>query len=223
MYEGYAAERGWQSRELHANENNRGGYRNVLLEIRGAGAYGRLKHEAGVHRLVRISPYDSAARRHTSFCSVWVYPVVDDNIEIEVQDKDIRIDTYRSSGAGGQHVNKTDSAVRMTHIPTGVVVACQSERSQLKNRALAMSVMRSRLYQAQQEKLAKERDDARSSQVGTADRSEKIRTYNFPQDRITDHRMNLNFSNIPAVMEGEFGDIVEAMQKWEEDEALKQL
>ncbi len=222
MYLKYAESKGWKTELIDSSTSDSGGVKEASARIEGEGVYGALKFESGVHRVQRIPQTEAKGRVHTSTTTVAILPEAEE-VDIVINPSDLRIDTYRAGGAGGQHVNKTDSAVRMTHIPTGVVVACQSERSQLKNRALAMSVMRSRLYQAQQEKLAKERDDARSSQVGTADRSEKIRTYNFPQDRITDHRMNLNFSNIPAVMEGEFGDIVEAMQKWEEDEALKQL
>jgi peptide chain release factor 1 len=222
MYLKYAESKGWKTVLIDSSTSDSGGVKEASARIEGEGVYGALKWESGVHRVQRIPQTEAKGRVHTSTTTVAILPEAEE-VDIVILPSDLRIDTYRAGGAGGQHVNKTDSAVRMTHIPTGVVVACQSERSQLKNRALAMSVMRSRLYQAQQEKLAKERDDARSSQVGTADRSEKIRTYNFPQDRITDHRMNLNFSNIPAVMEGEFGDIVEAMQKWEEEEALKQL
>ncbi len=222
MYLKFAESRGWKAELIDTSAADAGGIKEASARIEGDGVYGDMKFESGVHRVQRIPKTEAKGRVHTSTTTVAILPEAEE-VDIVINPNDLRIDTYRSGGAGGQHVNKTDSAVRITHIPSGVVVACQSERSQLKNRTLAMSILRSRLYQSQQEKLAKERDDARSSQVGSADRSEKIRTYNFPQDRITDHRINQNFSNIPAVMEGEMSDIVEAMRKWEEDEALKRL
>jgi peptide chain release factor 1 len=176
----------------------------------------------GVHRVQRIPATENKGRVHTSTTTVAILPEAEE-VDMEVRNEDLRIDTYRAGGAGGQHVNKTESAVRLTHIPTGVVVACQTERSQIKNRALAMSLLRSRLYAAEQERLAKERGDMRAGQVGSGDRSEKIRTYNFPQDRITDHRINQNFSNIPKVMEGELDDIIGALKIYQEEELLKKL
>ena len=222
MYLRYAEERGWKTELLDTSAADSGGVKEASARIEGDGVYGDLKFESGVHRVQRIPATEAKGRVHTSTTTVAILPEAEE-VDIEIRPSDLRIDTYRSGGAGGQHVNKTDSAVRITHLPTGVVVASQSERSQLKNRALAMSVLRSRLYAAQQEKLAKERGDLRAGQIGSGDRSEKIRTYNFPQDRVTDHRMNENFSNIPAIMEGDMGGIVEALKKWEEDELLKKL
>ncbi len=222
MYLRYAEERGWKSELLDMSSADAGGIKEASARIEGLGAYGELKYESGVHRVQRIPATEAKGRIHTSTTTVAILPEAEE-VDLEIRAQDLKIDTYRSGGAGGQHVNKTDSAVRITHMPTGVVVACQSERSQQKNRILAMSVLRSRLYAAEQERIAKERTDMRAGQVGTADRSEKIRTYNFPQDRITDHRINENFSNIPAVMQGALGPIVAATRKWEEEEALKLL
>lgn len=222
MYLKYAEIRGWKTELLDMSQADAGGVKEASARIEGTGVYGELKFESGVHRVQRIPATENKGRVHTSTTTVAILPEAEE-VDITVRNEDLRIDTYRSGGAGGQHVNKTESAIRITHIPSGVVVACQTERSQLKNRALAMSLLRSRLYAAEQERLAKERTDLRSGQVGTADRSEKIRTYNFPQDRITDHRANVNFSNIPSVMLGKLDPIVEAMKKWEEDEMLRQL
>lgn len=222
MYLKYAEMRGWKSELMDVSNADAGGVKEASARIEGTGVYGDLKFESGVHRVQRIPETEAKGRVHTSTTTIAILPEAEE-VDLEVRTQDLKIDTYRSGGAGGQHVNKTDSAVRITHMPTGVVVACQSERSQQKNRVLAMTLLRSRLYAAEQERLAKERTDLRSGQVGTGDRSEKIRTYNFPQDRITDHRANINFSNIPAVMLGKLDDIVAAMKKWEEDELLKTL
>ncbi|MBP7114303.1 MAG: peptide chain release factor 1 [Candidatus Peribacteraceae bacterium] len=220
MYLKYAEMRGWKSELMDVSDADAGGVKEASARIEGVGVYGDLKFESGVHRVQRIPETEAKGRVHTSTTTIAILPEAEE-VDLEVRTQDLKIDTYRSGGAGGQHVNKTDSAVRITHLPTGVVVACQTERSQQKNRVLAMTLLRSRLYAAEQERLAKERTDLRAGQVGTGDRSEKIRTYNFPQDRITDHRANINFSNIPAVMLGKLDDIVAAMKKWEEDELLK--
>lgn len=222
MYLKYAETRGWKTEVMDISHADAGGVKEASARIEGSGVYGELKFESGVHRVQRIPATEAKGRVHTSTTTVAILPEAED-VDIEVRPQDLKIDTYRSGGAGGQHVNKTESAIRITHIPSGVVVTCQAERSQLKNRVLAMSLLRSRLYAAEQERLAKERTDLRSGQVGTGDRSEKVRTYNFPQDRVTDHRANINFSNIPAIMLGKLDDIVAAMKAWEEDELLKQL
>ncbi len=180
--------------------------------MKGHNAYGWLKSEDGVHRLVRISPFDSNARRHTSFASITVYPVIDDRIVIDIKEADVRTDTMRSGGAGGQHVNKTESAVRVTHIPSGIAIVVQEERSQHRNRAKAMALLRTRLYDAERQKRDAERAAERRGQVGTGDRSERIRTYNFPQARVTDHRINLTLYKLPQVIEGEaLGEIIDAL------------
>ncbi len=222
MYLKYAEIRGWKTERLDVSQADAGGIKEASARIEGTGAYGELKFESGVHRVQRIPTTENKGRVHTSTTTVAILPEAEE-VDIHVRTEDLKIDTYRSGGAGGQHVNKTESAIRITHLPTGVVVTCQSERSQIKNRALAMSLLRSRLYAAEQERKAKERTDLRAGQVGSGDRSEKIRTYNFPQDRVTDHRANENFSNIPAIMLGKLDAIVEAMKKWEESELLKQL
>jgi peptide chain release factor 1 len=222
MYLRYAEQRGFTSELLSTSEADAGGVKEASARIEGDGAYGDLKWESGVHRVQRIPETEAKGRIHTSTTTVAILPEAGE-VDILVRPEDLKIDTYRSGGAGGQHVNKTESAVRITHLPTGVVVACQSERSQIKNRALAMSVLRSRLFAAEKEKQERERTNLRSGQVGSADRSEKIRTYNFPQDRITDHRINKNFSNIQSVMQGNIGGIIEALHTWEEEQRLKAL
>src|SRR5712691_6545828 len=203
-------------------EGEGAGIKSVTFEVNGENAYGLLQSEVGVHRLVRISPFDANARRHTSFASVFVYPQIDDEITIDIRPDDLRIDTFRSGGAGGQHVNRTDSAVRMTHLPTNIVVQCQNERSQHKNRASAMKVLRSRMLdlEMQKQKDAIARD--RKSQVGTGERSEKIRTYNFPQNRVTDHRVNLTIHRLPAILEGDLDPLIEPIVAHYQAEALKE-
>jgi peptide chain release factor 1 len=201
MYQRYAQLHGWRVEVDSISEGEVGGYKEIIASITGDGVFGRLKFESGVHRVQRVPDTEAQGRIHTSAATVAVLPEVED-VEIEINDADLRIDTYRSSGAGGQHVNKTDSAVRITHLPTGVVVT-SSEKSQHQNRARAMKVLKARLYDMQREALDTARADSRKSQVGSGDRSERIRTYNFPQGRVTDHRINLTLYNLPKVMEGE--------------------
>ena len=184
-------------------------------------AYGWLKRESGIHRLVRISPFDSNKRRHTSFASVWIYPEIDDKIEVLINDSDLKIDTYRASGAGGQHVNTTDSAVRITHIPSGVVAQCQDEKSQHKNKAKALTVLRSRIFENERLKKESERALERKSQVGSGDRSERIRTYNFPQGRVTDHRISLTLYKLEQILNGEA--LYEIMSALKTDDNMKKL
>jgi peptide chain release factor 1 len=206
MYQRYAQLRGWRVEIDSVSEGEVGGYKEIIASITGDGVFGRLKFESGVHRVQRVPDTEAQGRIHTSAATVAVLPEVED-VEIEINDADLRIDTYRASGAGGQHVNKTDSAVRITHLPTGIVVT-SSEKSQHQNRARAMKVLKARLYDVQREALDTARADSRKSQVGSGDRSERIRTYNYPQGRVTDHRINLTLYNLPKIMEGEALDDV---------------
>ena len=210
MYQRYAALRGWRVEIDDVSEGEAGGYKEIVASVTGDGVFGRLKFESGVHRVQRVPATETQGRIHTSAATVAVLPAPED-VEIEVKDTDIRIDTYRSSGAGGQHVNKTDSAVRITHLPTGIVVT-SSEKSQHQNRAKAMKVLKARLYDAQRGALDAERAASRKEQVGSGDRSERIRTYNFPQGRVTDHRINLTLYNLPKVLEGDgLDELIEAL------------
>ncbi len=221
MYLRFAEEKGWTAELIDKADADGGGVKEVIMKISGSDVYGYLKFEAGVHRVQRIPATENKGRVHTSAASVAVLPEAEET-DIVIRPEDLRIDTYRSGGAGGQHVNKTDSAVRITHIPTGVVVSSQNERSQLKNKMYCMSVLRTRLFAAQEEKRASELGNLRSSQIGTGDRSEKIRTYNFPQDRLTDHRINQSFHNLPGIMEGNIGEIIDALRAFETEQLLKE-
>ena len=210
MYQRYAQSRGWRVEIDSMSEGEVGGYKEIIASISGEGVFGRLKFESGVHRVQRVPETEAGGRIHTSAATVAVLPEPED-VNIEIRDQDLRIDTYRSSGAGGQHVNKTDSAVRITHLPTGIVVT-SSEKSQHQNRARAMKVLQARLYEMQREQLDTARAESRKTQVGSGDRSERIRTYNFPQGRVTDHRINLTLYNLPKIMEGEaLDDVIEPL------------
>ena len=217
-YQKYAALRGWRFEVLEFNETELGGLKEGIAEITGRNVFARLKYESGVHRVQRVPTTETQGRIHTSTVTVAVLPEAEE-VDVQVNESDLRIDVYRASGAGGQHVNKTESAVRITHLPTGVVVAMQEERSQHKNRAKAMKILRSRLYEAQRSALHTTRSADRRSQVGTGDRSERIRTYNFPQGRVSDHRINLTSHKIDRVMQGEFDEFVDALT--EEDQAAR--
>jgi peptide chain release factor 1 len=209
MYQRYAQSRNWKVEVDSVSEGDAGGYKEIIASVTGDGVFGRLKFESGVHRVQRVPATEAGGRIHTSAATVAVLPEPED-VEIEVEDKDIRIDTYRSSGAGGQHVNKTDSAVRITHLPTGIVVT-SSEKSQHQNRAKAMKVLKARLYDQQRQALDDARAENRKSQVGSGDRSERIRTYNFPQGRVSDHRINLTVYNLPEVLEGDLDEVLDAL------------
>ncbi len=210
MYVKYAEKNRWKTEEIEANETELGGIKEVVFSITGKSSYSKLKFESGVHRVQRVPETESQGRVHTSTVTVAVLPEATD-VEVHIDEKDLRIDTLRSSGAGGQHVNKTESCIRMTHIPTGIVVLCQDERSQTKNREKAMKVLKSRLYDYYQSQADKEYSENRRSQVGTGDRSERIRTYNFPQGRVTDHRIGLTLYSIDTFMLGDIDEMVEAL------------
>ena len=209
MYERYAAAHGWNIEIMSASEGDAGGYKEIIAEVKGRGVFSKLKFESGVHRVQRVPETEAGGRIHTSAATVAVLPKAEE-VDIEIRSEDIRVDTMRASGAGGQHVNTTDSAVRITHVPTGIVVV-QAEKSQHQNRARAMEILRTRLFDAERQKAAEERSEARRLQVGSGDRSERIRTYNFPQGRVTDHRINLTLYKLDRVMEGELDEIVDAL------------
>ena len=210
MYTRYASTKGWHTEVMNSNETGIGGFKEIIFEVKGKGVYSRLKFESGVHRVQRVPVTESSGRIHTSTATVAVLPEAEE-VEIAIDPGDLRIDTFRASGAGGQHVNKVESAVRITHLPTGIVVTCQDERSQIKNRAKAMAVLRARLLDIERQQHFQEVTDARRSQVGTGDRSEKIRTYNYPQGRISDHRIGLTVHNLENVLEGDLDNIIDAV------------
>ncbi|WP_336055489.1 peptide chain release factor 1 [Nitratireductor sp. CH_MIT9313-5] len=209
MYERYASEQGWKVEVVSASEGEAGGFKEIIATVAGRGVFSRMKFESGVHRVQRVPATEAQGRIHTSAATVAVLPEAED-IDIDIRPEDIRIDTMRASGAGGQHVNTTDSAVRITHIPTGIVVV-QAEKSQHQNRARAMQILRARLFDAERSKAADERSEARRLQVGTGDRSERIRTYNFPQGRVTDHRINLTLYKLDRVMEGDLDEVIDGL------------
>jgi len=218
MYSRYADSKGWKVEIISANEGEHGGYREIISRIEGAGAYARLKFESGTHRVQRVPATESQGRVHTSACTVAVLPEADDVTEYAIDPSDLRIDTFRASGAGGQHVNTTDSAIRITHLPTGVVVECQDERSQHKNKAKALNLLRSRLLEAERQKIHDEQSKNRKLQVGSGDRSQRIRTYNYPQGRLTDHRINLTLYKLPEILQGQLDTVIEPlMQKHQAD------
>jgi peptide chain release factor 1 len=222
MYARYAERQRWKVEIIAASGSEAGGFKEIITEVRGDGAYSRLKFESGVHRVQRVPTTEAQGRIHTSTATVSVLPEADE-VEIQIDEKDLRVDVYRSSGPGGQSVNTTDSAVRVTHLPTGMVVAIQDEKSQHKNRAKAMSVLRARLLEAEQQRQAAERGDERRSQVGSGERSEKIRTYNFPDDRVTDHRIGLTVHNLPGLLEGDLDRVIEPLIEADQARRLDEL
>lgn len=221
MYTRYCEILGWQVNLVDSNEGTVGGFKEIVLEIKGENVYGRLKFESGVHRVQRIPETETKGRVHTSAASVAVLPEADE-VDVEINEADIKMDVFRASGAGGQHVNRTESAVRLTHIPTGTVVACQAERSQHKNRAMALQMLKTKIYEVAVRKHEDEIAARRKTLVSTGDRSAKIRTYNYPQGRITDHRINMSVYNLEAFMNGDIGDMIDALAVAEQTEKLKE-
>ena len=223
MYTRFAEARRWSQEIIQVSEGEHGGYKEIICRLAGKRVFSYLRFESGAHRVQRVPETESQGRIHTSACTVAVLPEAEEAGEIEIDASDLRVDTYRASGAGGQHVNKTDSAVRMTHLPTGIVVECQDERSQHKNRARALSLLRARLLDAEVRRLERERAEERRSQVGSGDRSERIRTYNFPQGRVTDHRIGLSLYKLPQIMEGDLDPVIEPLRQHMEAEQLSAL
>jgi peptide chain release factor 1 len=223
MYQRFIESKGWQLEVISAHHGEHGGYKEIIAEVRGHAVYSEFKFESGAHRVQRVPATEAQGRIHTSACTVAILPEIDEIEDIDIRPEDLRIDTYRSSGAGGQHVNKTDSAIRITHLPTGVVVECQDERSQHKNRAKAMSLLKSRLLQAEQSKQQAEQAQSRKSLVGSGDRSERIRTYNFPQGRLTDHRINLTLYQLQDIMEGDLAPVIDALKQEHNASLLAEL
>ncbi|MGI6075879.1 MAG: peptide chain release factor 1 [Pyramidobacter sp.] len=222
MYSRFVERQGWKLEIVDSNETEVGGYKEIVFQIHGHGVYSQLKYESGVHRVQRVPATEAGGRIHTSAATVVVMPVADD-IDIEIRPEDLKIDTYRSSGAGGQHVNMTDSAVRITHLPTGLVVTCQDERSQIKNRAKALQVLKTRLYDAEVEKKRQEESAERRGMIGSGDRSERIRTYNYPQNRVTDHRIGLTLYKLEYMMDGDLYEMIKALVMAEQAAKLKVL
>lgn len=222
MYQRYAEAKGWRFEMISASQSEVGGFKEAIASVSGSGVFAKLKFESGVHRVQRVPVTESGGRIHTSAATVAVLPEAED-VDVQINDADLRIDVYRSSGPGGQSVNTTDSAVRITHLPTGLVVIQQDEKSQHKNKAKALKVLRTRLYELERERLASERAGARKSMVGSGDRSERIRTYNFPQGRVTDHRINLTLHRLPEILEGQLDDLIGALASEDEAERLASL
>ncbi|MGI6091994.1 MAG: peptide chain release factor 1 [Veillonellaceae bacterium] len=222
MYTRYAEDKGWRTEILDANPSDLGGFKEVIFTVDGDGAYSKLKYESGVHRVQRVPTTESSGRIHTSTVTVAVLPEAEE-VDIDVNQNDLKVDTYCASGAGGQHVNRTESAVRITHLPTGVVVTCQDEKSQLKNRDKAMRVLRAKLLELEQEKQRSEVAETRKNQVGSGDRSERIRTYNFPQGRVTDHRIGLTLHKLDFVLNGDIDELVNALITASQSDQMKQV
>ncbi|HQO97371.1 MAG TPA: peptide chain release factor-like protein, partial [Anaerolineaceae bacterium] len=222
MYVRYAERHNWHTDVLSANETGIGGFKEIIFSVKGRGAYSRLKFESGVHRVQRIPATESSGRIHTSTVTVAVLAEVEE-VDLHIPESDLEIDVYRSAGAGGQNVQKNSTAIRITHKPSGIVVACQDERSQLQNKLRAMSILRARLYEIEVEKRRAEMDESRRSQVGTGERAEKIRTYNYPQNRVTDHRVNISSFNLPAVMDGELDQFIDELSQRDETERLSSI
>ncbi len=220
MYRRFADKSGWEMSVLNVHEGDHGGFKEIVFELSGDEVFGKMKYESGVHRVQRVPETESQGRVHTSAATVAVLPEAADDVEINIDMSDVRVDTFRSSGAGGQHVNKTDSAIRLTHEPSGVVVECQQERSQHQNKEKAIMMLKTKLYDMEMEKIRAERAADRKSQVSTGDRSAKIRTYNFPQGRVTDHRINLTLYNLDEILKGDIGDIIKALRVQENVEKL---
>ena len=223
MYQRFSEKQGWSTEIITENRSDQGGYKEIILRITGKEVYSQLKFESGVHRVQRVPETESQGRVHTSACTVAIMPEVEGIDEYEINASDLRVDTFRASGSGGQHVNKTDSAIRLTHLPTGVVVECQDERSQHKNRARAMSLLQSRLLTAEQDKQQAEQAEDRKSQIGSGDRSERIRTYNYPQGRMTDHRINLTLYKLDEIMQGGLEHVIQPLISEHQAELLTQL
>jgi peptide chain release factor 1 len=220
MYSRYAERRGWKTEVLDAHGSDIGGFKEIVFAVHGAGAYSRLKYESGVHRVQRVPETETQGRIHTSTATVAVLPEADE-VDVEIDPKDLRLDTFNAGGAGGQNVQKNDNAVRITHLPTGIVANCQDERSQLKNRTKAMAVLRARLLDIKQREQRTEIESTRRTQVGSGDRAEKIRTYNFPQDRMTDHRIGYTRHNLPGLLDGDLDDVIDTLQQQEQQELLE--
>ena len=223
MYARYAERRRWHVEILSEHPGEHGGYKEIVARVEGTGAYSKLKFESGTHRVQRVPETESQGRIHTSAATVAILPELDDIADIELRDGDLKVDTFRASGAGGQHVNKTDSAIRITHLPSGIVVECQDERSQHKNRARAMSLLKARLLDVERSKQAAAQAESRRLQVGSGDRSQRIRTYNFPQGRITDHRINLTLYRLPEVLQGDMEELIDTLTREHQADELKSL